>query len=229
MKKLAFLFLILFAFVTIVPGNGMITYAEADTYVLYDPIIKVGLYYGNDALPSANLANEIGSGYLFGYFDNQRNFYQTGWTFEEKITINKDKNMYFLSGKYYDSLPPSGATTIGAYHIDSGAPYASFDEALAMANTLSATTGIKAFPAYIMGEHRVRLGNYKSADEANGAAAGTGLQGATGVGGSTTCYSVTKTTTGEIIYDLCSTMRPGGQTYRASIPKHVKNYKCRGY
>jgi stage II sporulation protein D len=231
MKKLAFLFLILFAFVTIVPGNGMIPYAEADTYVLYDPIIKVGLYYGNDALPSANLANEIGSGYLFGYFDNQRNFYQTGWTFEEKITINKDKNMYFLSGKYYDSLPPSGATTIGAYHIDSGAAYASFDEALAMANTLSATTGIKAFPAYIMGEHRVRLGNYKSADEANGAAAGTGLQGATGVGGSTTCYSVTKTATGEIIYEFDAgsnavlAVKPTGAEYTETW---FKNYKWAG-
>lgn len=205
MKKLALFCTILFVMFTIIvtfPGSGMVTTAEANTSGLYDPIIKVGLYYGNDALPSANLANEIGSGYLFGFFDSQRSFWQTGWTAQEKITINKDKNMYVLSGKYYDSLPPSGALTIGAYHIDSGTSFATFDEALAAAQALSASTGIHAFPAYVRGEHRVRLGSYTSIEKANEAAAKTGLQGATGVGGSTTCYTVTITSTGEIIYEF---------------------------
>jgi stage II sporulation protein D len=202
MKKIALFCLIFLAIVAVVPNSGMITNAEANTSALYDPIVKVGLYYGNNALPSANLANEIGSGYLLGYFDSQRSFCQTGWTFEEKITINKDKNMYVLNGKYYDALPPSGARTIGAYHIDSGTTYASFDEALASAQALSASTGIAAFPAYVQGAHRVRLGSYTSIDKANEAAASTGLQGATGVGGSTTCYTVTITSTGEIIYEF---------------------------
>ena len=39
-----------------------------------DQILKIGLYYGTTALPSANLANEVGSGYSLGYFDSNRVF-----------------------------------------------------------------------------------------------------------------------------------------------------------
>ena len=32
-------------------------------------MVRVGLFYGGNALSGANLANDVGSGYRFGYFD----------------------------------------------------------------------------------------------------------------------------------------------------------------
>ena len=31
------------------------------------PTVKVGLFYGSNALPGANLLNDVGSGYRLGY------------------------------------------------------------------------------------------------------------------------------------------------------------------
>lgn len=200
MRKFA-LFLISFLFILTAIQPADIT-AKADNSSLYDPYIKVGLYYDTNALPSANLANEVGSGYNFGFFDKELNFCMVGSTVQEKITVNKDKNMYMLKGTYYDALPPAGALTIGAYHIDSGVLYSSYDEAVNSAKVLTENTGIAAFPAYIMGEYRVRLGSYSSLDKANAAATEVGLPGAGGVGGSETCYTVTITSTGEIIFEF---------------------------
>ena len=36
---------------------------------------------------SANLQNEVGSGYEFGWFDEDREFVSVGWTEEEKISM----------------------------------------------------------------------------------------------------------------------------------------------
>ncbi|MDP4109549.1 MAG: sporulation protein SpoIID, partial [Bacillota bacterium] len=52
-----------------------------------DRIMKIGLYYGVNALPSANLANEVGSGYSVGYFDSDRNFNKIHTISEEKISV----------------------------------------------------------------------------------------------------------------------------------------------
>ena len=56
--------------------------------------IRVGLFYGSGALPTANLANEVGSGYQFGYFEDDNTFTSVGSTSEEKITMCKDANLY---------------------------------------------------------------------------------------------------------------------------------------
>ena len=135
--------------------------AAADTVsqepqALKDPIVKVGLYYGTEALASANLANEIGSGYLFGYFDSERVFNGVGYTSEEKITVMKDKT----------------------YHIDSGSEYPTYDAALSFANEFSSYSGMAAFPAYISGAYRVYIGSYETLEKANQAAASAGLSDA---------------------------------------------------
>ena len=36
--------------------------------------IRIGLYYGSDALAGANLLNSTGTGYRLGYYDDDRNF-----------------------------------------------------------------------------------------------------------------------------------------------------------
>ncbi len=53
-----------------------------------EDILKVGLYYGGSALPSADLQNYQGSGYDLGWFDGEtREFYPLVHVDEEKLTI----------------------------------------------------------------------------------------------------------------------------------------------
>ena len=56
-----------------------------------EDILKVGLYYGGSALPSADLQNYQGSGYDLGWFDGEtREFYPLVHVDEEKLTITAD-------------------------------------------------------------------------------------------------------------------------------------------
>ena len=75
--------------------------------------IRVGLYYydgsssiRNSTLESANLENEVGYGYLFGWYDSSRVFHQVGYTNETQITMAMDKNVTISSG-----------AGLGCYHI----------------------------------------------------------------------------------------------------------------
>ena len=43
-----------------------------------DSLIRVGLFYGSSTLPTANLANEVGSGYAFGFYDSANTFISLG-------------------------------------------------------------------------------------------------------------------------------------------------------
>jgi len=53
-----------------------------------EDIIKVGLYCGEDALPSVQLENAVGSGYSLGWFDEaNRDFHQLVHLEEEKLTV----------------------------------------------------------------------------------------------------------------------------------------------
>ena len=80
------LFLVCVLFLSILPP-------QADA-ALADNTIRVGLFYGSKALPTANLANEIGSGYEFGFFDKNGTFHAVGSTAQEKITVCKDCLLY---------------------------------------------------------------------------------------------------------------------------------------
>lgn len=165
-----------------------------------DPVIRIGLYYGSSALPSANLENYTGSGYYFGWFDNKYEFITVGQTSQTTITTMKDKNIYLSSGLYYDTPTAGSYSTIGAYHLQYSAVYGSFDEASAAAATF---TSAAAFPAYINGIYCVRIGSYTTADNAVAAASSLGLSGnVTVVGGSTTCYTVTITKTATILFEF---------------------------
>ena len=87
--------------------------------------LKIGLYYGDTALTSANLQNAAGygSGYDFGYYDNNRDFVPLGaWTGEERITMVMDRNMAWHPGTEnnageYREAEPGETVTVGAYHI----------------------------------------------------------------------------------------------------------------
>ena len=49
--------------------------------------VKVGLRYGSSVMSSANLENDEGSGYEFGYFEDDRTFVSLGETDETAITM----------------------------------------------------------------------------------------------------------------------------------------------
>ena len=72
-------------------------------------MVRVGLFYGGNALSGANLANDVGSGYRFGYFDGDLTFQLLGYTSETTVSMVKTQNVYYGSNVdwsgsgYYDS------------------------------------------------------------------------------------------------------------------------------
>lgn len=52
--------------------------------------VKVGLRYGSSVMDSANLENDQGEGFAFGYFDDDREFVELDWTDETTITMTPD-------------------------------------------------------------------------------------------------------------------------------------------
>lgn len=54
--------------------------------------VRVGLFYGSNALYEANLQNQVGSGYKFGYYDGDRVFHELDSTGQTKITMKPTGN-----------------------------------------------------------------------------------------------------------------------------------------
>lgn len=155
------------------------------------PLLRIGLYYGSDALAGANLDNSVdsvGSGYRFGYFDSALQFWQVGYTYETKISVVKTQNVWFNGSNYVDT--PSGGAAVGCYHIQLPTVYPTYEDARAAADTV----GGNGFPAWIGGSYYVRAGAYTTKEEAAAALAGWGVEGAV-VG--TSAYGVSVVKTGE--------------------------------
>ncbi len=181
------------------PNNSATAYEK-------DLTIRVGLYYGSSVLPSANLENAVGGGYDFGYFNDNQVFHSVGNTTNTTVTVMKDKNMYLGSDNlYYDTKVSSVKETIGAYHFEVNYDFPTYEEALTYANNIE-NVGYEAFPAYIDGKYRVRIGDYTSVDSANSDMANVSamLSGSTVtiIGGSATCYTVTETKSDEILFEF---------------------------
>jgi len=154
---------------------------------------RIGLYYyysdtRDTALSYANLENEVGSGYQFGYYDSSRVFHQLGSTGITTITMVPDLN----------TAVPVG--TVGCYHIRLPKIYADFASAQADASKYSG-----GFPAYINGAYYAMVGNYQSASGASSAQTTLGITG-TVFTGSCNCVAVTKTDTTKILFEFdCGT------------------------
>ena len=118
--------------------------------------LRVGLYYydgsssiRNSTLESANLENEVGSGYLFGWYDSNRDFHEVGYTYETQITMAMDKNVTISSG-----------ASLGCYHILLPGTYRSFEDAAYAASQYG------GFPAYYDGQYYALVGSFTSSSEA---------------------------------------------------------------
>lgn len=175
--------------------------------------LKVGLYYGSNALFSANLQNYRGSGYALGWFDEaSREFIPVGYLAEEKISMTADGNIYISGGSYYSSTPARCDAVVGGYHVQMDESFASFDEAKYVADQFRS-----GFAAFINNAYRVRVGSFATREEAE-IAAGTyttytwydmygvihGFSGSVAAP-SATGVTVTTTTTDTILFEFdCS-------------------------
>ena len=187
-RRLAFC-LIITAFLCMLPAPAAL---EAN------PTLRIGLLYGSGALPGANLQNQTGSGYQFGYTKNSQ-FVPLMTTTETKVSTLKNKNVYSSNGTHTDASV-SGAFLTGAYHMDTGVTYATIAEAQSAAQQLK-SGGFAAFPVYNKGSFTVRTGSYASSAAASSAIAASGFSG-TAATGSNQCLTVINTDTGEILFQF---------------------------
>lgn len=157
--------------------------------------VRAGLSYGSGALPSANLENNVGSGYRFGYYDSQDQFVTLGSTTETQISMLKTQNLYLsTNGSYTTSVTGNGV--VGCYHVQLPGSYDSFQAAQ------SAASGVQgAFPAWVSGTYYVRAGSYATRAEAE-AAQGSFGAGASVTGTSSYGITVVKTKTTNILFQF---------------------------
>ena len=153
-----------------------------------NPVMRIGLYAGNNALIAANLQNHTGEGYIFGYLDGDRQFQAIAETGETKITMVKNRNVYIDSAANYRDTSFDGATLLGAFHDEIGT-YPTYEEAAGKVTALRADKK-PAFVSYVSGKWHVRSGSY--ADSGGG----------TRVSGSKYCVSVVRTGTNDIIFQF---------------------------
>lgn len=165
-------------------------------------VLRVGLYYGSDAMIAANLDNAdgYGSGHRFGYFEGSDNrFVELARTGQDQITVLKAVNLYLSADGSYTEQP-SGRDMIGCYHLLAGSGYPDYQTAQAAADQLD-----QGFVAWVDGAYQVRYGSYASPEEAQAAA--YTLQGMLGVTAEvvwTSQYAVTvvRTRTTEILFQF---------------------------
>lgn len=137
-----------------------------------EDIIKAGLYYGDQALYSANLQNDVGSGYALGWFDeNTRQFQEIGYLENEKISMTAAGSIYLSGGAYSASRPNKVDGVIGGYQVQLEEVFPSFEEASYAAGQLPG-----GFPAFINNQYRVRMGGFTTREDAETAAAAYAAQ-----------------------------------------------------
>ena len=169
-----------------------------------NPTVRIGLFYGSSALAGANLANDVGSGYRFGYFDDSLTFHTLGYTSETAISVVKTQNVYYgtnvdWSGSgYYDSQTSDVA--VGCYHLQLPQTFTDFTQAAAAAAQYSG-----GFPAWIDGVYYVRVGAYLDSASAQAAQTALGLTDASVVGTSGAGLSVVRTGTNSVVFQFDST------------------------
>lgn len=167
-----------------------------------NPTVRVGLYYGNSALFSANLQNIEGNGYRFGFFDSLHTFIsQYDTNASNRISMLKDKNLYYFDGKFYESDAPSGSSLIGAYHLELSDV---FESAIEVRNQVT-SLNLQGFPAFAViksGQYKIRIGSYASLANAQAELIKYSNLGVlTPVGNSDECITVVNTANGKIIFE----------------------------
>ncbi len=218
MKKTAKIcFTLLLTAVIILTSFG---YQSAEAYTPKYTNLKVGLYYGANTLPSANLQNVTGygSGFQFGILDDNRQFTPIGAvTAETKISVILDKNMVYdgTNNKYEPGT--TGGVVVGCYHIQLDTTYATYNDALA------AVSGYQSgFVKYSNGNFFGCIGNYLSAEETNAAISANGITGCAVNCGTASTVTVVKTGTNTVLFEF----EYGKAYYLVVMPVSTDGTKC---
>lgn len=174
--------------------------------------VRVGLSYGSNALPSANLENSDGTGYRFGYYTDADAFVTLGSTEATQISMLKTQNLYLSSNGAYVTSSAGSVGLVGCYHVQLPGSYGSFEEAKAKAATVN-----NGFPAWVSGTYYVRSGSYATEADAQRGMGALGIAGTSVVGTTSYGISVTQTKTSKILfqYDVAGgavfAVKPGSQ------------------
>ena len=171
-----------------------------------DQTLKIGLFYDSNALPSANLQNNVGSGYQIGSYDSARKFIPRYSVLQQRISMLQDMNFYHSDAKFYLSGAPKGSKVIGAFHLQLSTTYTDHTAARAMAESLK-LRGYEAFVAWQGSGFVVRVGHYTNFAAANSAAQTANL-GVTAVamGNRATTITIVDTVTGTILFEFDGTL-----------------------
>ena len=145
--------------------------------------IKVGIHYGEDAVTEANLSNDVGSGFAFGYFDDERVFHEVARTETTAITIIPDWNWTTSDGMSF-----------GSHHILPYGSYETYEEATVKAQELG------GFPIYYSGSYFVMIGQFTTIQDAEAAMENLEYSCAV-MSGSRHCVVVTETATNRILFE----------------------------
>ena len=186
--------------------------------------VKVGLWYGSNALFSANLENSLGEGYEFGWFDESREFRSLGRTGETQISMTAAGDIYMNgSGAYSPDIPSGGYRFLGGWHVEL-AGFQDYEDAADAAREYG------GYPAWISGEFVVRIGSYQSRSEAEN---DVNRYGGDGVAqSSSTGIVVTVTKTDQILFEFdCGGARNLGilpEGWRGETATWFKGYKYAG-
>ena len=218
MKKTVKTFLMIFLSAAILTTSVSVQKARAYTPPYTN--LRVGLYYGGNALPSANLQNVtgFGTGYQFGTLDANRQFIPLGAaTSETKITVLRDKNMVYDSSKNCYNAGLTGDIVVGCFHIQLSTAYSTF--AAAQAALAGRQDG---FVKYSGGSFYGCIGNYTSADDATAAISSGKLTGASVNSGTSSTITVVKTGTKTILFEF----ENGSTSYLVIMPTSGGGEKC---
>ena len=186
--------------------------------------VKVGLWYGSNALFSANLENSLGEGFEFGWFDEDREFYSLGRTGETQISMTAAGDIYMNGGGAYSpDIPSGGYRFLGGWHVELRG-FRDYQEAA------NAAREYGGYPAWISGELVAPIGSYQSRDEAEN---DVDRYGGDGVAqSSSTGIVVTVTKTDEILFEFdCGGARNLGvlpEGWQGETSTWFKGYKYAG-
>lgn len=215
MKKIlaVCLLLCLMLALTPLPAHGDFDFSDFDfgsgfgeQEELYDPMVKIGLYYDSNALAAANLQNvtDTGTGYAFGYYDDDRDFVEVySIDDESQITVLKNENLWLSGSTYSESEIPMAAGVVGA-HCMQVDDFFDLEQALSVIDEFY-DAGYDAYLCCASRGFRVRVGQYTTMEQAKNEL--SYAENAVGYslvyrGPNSTCYTVVATGSDRILFQL---------------------------
>lgn len=193
---------------------------DAQAYSPPYTTLRVGIYYGSNALPSANLQNVTGcgSGYQFGILDDNRQFIPLGASVSEtKISMLRDRNMVFDAANSRYIPGSEGSVVVGCYHIQLNTAYSTYAEAQAAVSGYAS-----GFVKYSNGSFYGCIGNYLSAEEAAAAISSNGIASCSVNCGTSYTMTVVATGTARILFEF----EYGTSYYLTVMPISQNGEKC---